>query len=173
MAKKVELYSLSDPNTNEVMYIGKAVNSLKRFSAHINYSKSRNTPLYAWINELLSLNQKPLLHILDVVDENEWEQKEIELINEYRNKSVNLLNVAKGGNQPYCSVSQRKINGKNVANQIHSNPLQKKLWGLKKDLFHCLSTFKRINDNIRHNNLLIKMQSRPDLFPRSLSISLL
>lgn len=104
MKKNIEIYSLCDPDTFIIRYIGKAINSQKRFKGHIRDSKRRNTPVYRWIRKLLSENKKPILGILEIVPEKEWEIAEKKLINSY--KSNNLLNVAIGGNQLFVQSQQ-------------------------------------------------------------------
>ena len=168
--KEVEIYSLSDPRTCQVKYIGKANDSNKRLASHIRDSRRRNTPVYIWIRELIECGLKPILQVVNITSELEWPVKETEIISEYRSLGVDLLNVSKGGNQPFCSKEQRAINGRIVANKIHSNEKSKRIWTLKKTLFTTLDTFLNLGEPEMFNRLLNKLQSRPDLFPRSLTI---
>jgi hypothetical protein len=50
---------LRDPATNEVRYIGKANDSMKRLKTHIRDSRRRNTPVYSWIKKLASKGLVP------------------------------------------------------------------------------------------------------------------
>jgi hypothetical protein len=61
MVQKIEIYSLNDPYTYKVRYIGKAKDSQKRLKSHIRDSKRRNTPVYQWIR---SLAQPPKIGII-------------------------------------------------------------------------------------------------------------
>lgn len=92
---KALVYTLVDPNTNEVRYVGKSTNPQKRLNRHIRESKN-NTHSHkkAWINSLLKQNQKPTLKILEKVPPNtSWEDREKYWINQFQN----LTNMTKGG----------------------------------------------------------------------------
>lgn len=130
----VEIYALICPLTNEIRYIGKAKDSKKRLKSHLSDSKTRRTPVYDWMNKLKSKGLIPIVQVLKVTDENNWMNDEIELIKTYKNKGCRLLNVAKGGDEPYCPIEVRRQNGKNVAKSIHSDEKKKKLWLLKHNL---------------------------------------
>lgn len=96
----IYIYSLTDPITNEIRYIGKTGNIHNRLLAHISKSKTSNTHVGRWIKSLLN---KGLLPILDIVEEcpsSIWETREIYWISYYKSLYPNLCNIQKGGNQP-------------------------------------------------------------------------
>ena len=130
----IEIYTLSHPVTNEVRYIGKANDSKKRLSSHLRDSKRRNTPVYCWMRKLTSDGLIPLINVIKVTDSENWKSAEIRLISEYKSKGFNLLNVAIGGDEPYCSYEVRANNGRETAKAIHSDELRKKFWKLKLEL---------------------------------------
>jgi hypothetical protein len=126
---KIEIYGLLCPNTGEVRYIGKAKCAQKRFKQHLS-EKRRKTPLYSWIKSLFGLGKVPELTILENCTEEEWRDAEIRLI-ELHKGSGKLLNLAKGGDEPFCDISVRRANGFNVVKKLHSDPQAKRIWKLK------------------------------------------
>lgn len=99
------IYGLYDASGN-LRYIGKAINPTKRLNGHTRDANRKNTPVCAWIRK----HGTPEMRILerDCVD---WEASEREWIAKAREAGENLLNIADGGNQPYCSVEVRRQNG--------------------------------------------------------------
>ncbi len=140
----VEIYSLLCPFTLEVKYIGKANNSIKRLKSHIRDSRTRSTPVYEWIKNLSKLNKTPIMNVLCLTNIEEWSSIEKSLISDYKSFGCNLLNVAVGGKEPFCSKEQRAINGKNNAKKIHLDPKSKRMWQLKHVLAINLSYLEKI-----------------------------
>jgi len=132
MKGKVEIYCLKDPLTSEVRYIGKANDSQKRFKNHL--SNTTKYPVSIWIRELRLKHLIPVMEIIEITDEDNWEEAEIRLIREFKEKGFNLLNIAKGGNQPFCSIEVRANNGRATAKYVHSDEKRKRLWHLKQML---------------------------------------
>ena len=93
------IYSLSDPKTGEIRYIGKTYNHLrKRLYAHINECKGDNkSHKISWIKSLLSNNEIPVISTIDIVPTNEWEFWEKYWIDQFRQWGFNLTNIAPGG----------------------------------------------------------------------------
>ncbi len=112
---KVELYTLSDPRDGNVRYIGKAVNAQKRLASHLRDARRRKTPVYVWLNELRALALLPVLLVVETCSAENWETRERALIAEARAKGVALLNVANGGNEPFCPTETRRLNGPKAA----------------------------------------------------------
>ena len=69
MENKVYIYSLSDPITDEVRYIGKTIRPKQRYKEHIRNSKDKKTYSNCWINSLIKDGLKPILSILEECDE--------------------------------------------------------------------------------------------------------
>ncbi len=128
--KKAEIYALCDPETGEVRYIGKSSDSHHRFKSHMRETR-RDYPLYRWINKLRKSGLCPKLKILFETDD--WEISEKLTIEKYR-QSGRLLNVAEGGDQPYCSLETRQKNGKIRAIARVSTPEKARLWEIKQQL---------------------------------------
>ena len=91
-----KIYTLSEPDTNEVRYIGKSNNPKKRFYKHCVFN-SKNTHKNNWINKLLRENKKPVLEIIDEVPLEEWSFWETYWIVQFRAWGFNLTNSSDGG----------------------------------------------------------------------------
>src|ERR1700753_3270619 len=104
MAETVEIYALRDPETNEIRYIGKANNSQARLKSHLRDARTRRTPVYSWINSLLRRGLSPDMIVLETCGPDVWKEREIALIAQYRAASSRLLNVADGGDEPFCPI---------------------------------------------------------------------
>jgi len=93
--KTVFIYSLDDPKTNEPRYIGKAVNTKNRFSAHLK--DKAQTYKTNWIKSLKKENLVPVLSVIDEVNENEWSFWEQHYIDLYKSWGFKLTNLTPGG----------------------------------------------------------------------------
>lgn len=91
-----QIYTLTDPNTNEVRYVGKSNNPTKRFYKHYKYCEHK-THKNNWINKLISEGKKPILEIIDVVPINEWVFWEMFWIEQMKVWGFNLVNGTIGG----------------------------------------------------------------------------
>jgi len=130
----VEIYSLSDPDTGDVRYIGKARSAANRLKTHIRDSRRRKTPLYEWLTGLLAQGKIPALRVLETCDETVWPERETVIIAEHRGRFSNLLNVANGGNEPLCSKEVRAENARNVTKIRTSDSRKAEIYRLKKML---------------------------------------
>lgn len=157
-----EIYSLVCPVTNTIRYIGKAKNSEKRLKSHIRDSKRRNTPLYLWIRELIQSGKIPVMKVISIADD--WQSEEIRQIQIHKEMGCDLLNVAKGGNQPYCSKEQLAINGSNTFNKIRNE----RLFELKRRMGMSLTWLKESGLIEKHNSILSRLQSKGYFTQRSL-----
>ena len=91
------IYILKDPFNNEVRYVGKSDNPKERFIEHIKKSKYTKTYKNNWIQNLLKNEKKPILEIIDIININEWSEKEKYWIKYYKDKGCNLTNLTEGG----------------------------------------------------------------------------
>jgi len=67
-----KIYTLKDPNTLKIRYIGKTVQKLKkRLSGHITWAKHQDGKSHVvnWIKFLLNKNQLPLIELLEAVND--------------------------------------------------------------------------------------------------------
>lgn len=93
--KKVYIYSLKDPRTNEVRYIGKANNPTLRLFSHLSGRSSKANQ--AWFSELASCGLAPVMEIVEETDESGWVEAEKKWIASGRELGWNLTNISDGG----------------------------------------------------------------------------
>lgn len=92
------IYSLSDPITNEIRYIGKSNDLRKRLYAHIKECKSEmRSHKISWVRSLLNKNQRPIIEIIDEVPSSEWEFWESFWISQFLSWGIRLVNISPGG----------------------------------------------------------------------------
>lgn len=90
--EKVLIYSLNCPFTNVARYVGKTKNTLPdRLSQHLS-NPSGNIEKAMWINSLKQKAVKPTINLLEVVNLENWEEKEIWWIQHFLDKGAELLN---------------------------------------------------------------------------------
>jgi hypothetical protein len=94
------IYTLSDPISNEVRYVGKSNNPTSRLKEHIYESYKKNTHKNNWVNGLLVKNHTPIIEVIDEVEENWqfWECFYIELLKSWGFKLTNMTNGGDGVN---------------------------------------------------------------------------
>jgi hypothetical protein len=114
IAERVEIYALSDPRSGEIRYIGKANNAQKRLKSHLRDARHRDTPVYRWIRKLAREGFSPSVIVLASVQD-DWQRVEVGFIAEGRSMGLRLLNVADGGNEPYCPPEVRAENARRAA----------------------------------------------------------
>jgi len=120
MNKLGKIYVLKDPRTNEVRYIGQTKYTLRnRFLGHIRDSVNFrfNAPKCFWIRKLLKLNLLPIQELLEEVEYNKLDEREIYWIKYYRDLlSKKILNLTDGGNNVCLGIKeyQRKIQDRKV-----------------------------------------------------------
>ena len=92
------IYTLSDPITGEIRYVGKTSSLKRRIYAHINECKGdRKSHKINWIKSLLEKNERPLISILDVINKSDWQYWEQYWIEQFKQWGFNLTNLTKGG----------------------------------------------------------------------------
>lgn len=91
------IYTLTDPRTNEIRYVGKANNITQRYKAHLNRARKHQIHKKNWIESLKSEGLKPIIDVIDVVPINEWVFWETYWISQIRSWGFNLINYTNGG----------------------------------------------------------------------------
>ena len=117
----VYLYSLTDPRPGrDEIYIGASRNPKRRLSAHLQCDdwQSRKTK---WIEELKAEGLRPLLDILDAIDDADAPAAELRLIDLWRARWGSLC-VNHGSQVPYPKPSAPKSEPQ--AAQQDSQPIQ-------------------------------------------------
>jgi len=95
---KYYIYTLTDPITNKVRYVGKTTNLKKRYYYHCSLfcNNLEKTHRSNWIKSLLNKNLKPIMNEIDKCSDN-WQEKEIYWIKYYKDLGYDLCNHTSGG----------------------------------------------------------------------------
>lgn len=92
------IYTLSDPITLEIRYVGKTDNLQRRFRQHKCVDKGHKmTHCRCWIKSLRSLNLLPIMEILEECNETDWIWLERYWISQLRQWGHNVVNHTEGG----------------------------------------------------------------------------
>lgn len=96
--KVVYIYCLKHPKTQQIRYVGKTINIKRRLTQHIQDAKRHISKRRTinWIYNLLKSNLRPIIEIIEICDENNWQEREVYWINYYKEKT-NLCNHHDGG----------------------------------------------------------------------------
>ena len=102
------IYTLTDPRTGVVRYVGKSDNPKKRLGSHLRESRvEKSCHRHDWINSLQSAGLIPILSIIEECPRDAWAEREIHWIAFYRATGNDLTNNAAGGVGPSeCVVSE-------------------------------------------------------------------
>jgi len=134
--RKVFIYGLICPLTNQIKYVGKTIQQLKkRLKCHVNPSDKDLTYRANWIRSLKNQGLKPTITLIEECTENNWIEREVYWI-DYYSKQFELTNYAKGGNGGhYVKISTREKLSLNYVekwkNPEYKNTMRemsKKLW---------------------------------------------
>lgn len=119
------IYSLNDPITNEVRYVGKTSlkRKHKRLYEHIKYAYKNTTYSATWIRSLLKVNKRPIMNVLEVVMIEESESREVYWISQFDN----LTNLTDGGEKTF-KFNPVVIERLRVLNSGENNPCFGKTW---------------------------------------------
>lgn len=165
------IYTLSDPDTGAVRYVGKANDVSRRFSGHMRDAASgrRKYPLYNWIRKLTAKGKLPAVSVVcEVPAGQNWQNVEREMIARFAQTS-DLLNLAEGGDEPKCSVEVRRANGmKSKGWRKRLDPVRVYLIDMKHALSSALRDPRVSEDrkaSIRSTMRAVHAR-RPDLFPK-------
>ena len=109
------IYTLTDPITNTVRYIGQTNNLNRRLNGHIQTSlnmnsKKSNTHKSCWIRKLLNQNTKPIINIIhECIDYEESNFYEKYYITKYTNEGFNLTNSYHSDVTEFSKETREKI----------------------------------------------------------------
>lgn len=91
---KIFIYTLSDPRTNEVRYVGQTNNLKVRLQNHLskwNLAKKKGSSI--WLNELVDLGLKPEMKLYIETTESNADAVEAALIEDFKGQGSNLTNI--------------------------------------------------------------------------------
>lgn len=118
------IYSLNDPDTLEVRYVGKSNNPWRRLPGHLNDTK--RTHKVNWIKSLKAIDKKPTLLIIEQVDIDQWEEAEMRWIAHYRSiMGEKLTNTTDGGDGVKGPLIGAKISAAKMGHPVSEETRQK------------------------------------------------
>lgn len=93
------IYTLSDPETNEIRYVGVTHHPDTRLAEHLSKArKHRETNHRAcWIRSLLAKSLKPIFKVIENGEGPDWVAREQHWIAYYRGLGLRLVNATDGG----------------------------------------------------------------------------
>jgi len=109
-----KIYKLLDPDTKEVRYVGKTVQTLKkRLSGHITRSKyNRSAHVSCWIHSLIQNGKKPIIELIEECEN--WVKRE----QYYIAKFPNLCNHSIGGESGMLGYIPTQEHRDKIANKL-------------------------------------------------------
>ena len=93
----IYIYTLLDPITYEVRYVGQTKNYKIRYTTHIRESKLNSSHKSNWIKKLYKDNKYLLMDIIDICNKEDYPYYEKYYISLYKLLGYNLLNMTDGG----------------------------------------------------------------------------
>lgn len=95
---KWRAYVLSDPQTNEIRYVGVTHQKTHvRLAGHIYASKKGRSHRATWIRSLLARGVRPILIVIEEGSDENWQEAERIWIAHYRSLGTRLVNATDGG----------------------------------------------------------------------------
>lgn len=92
------IYTLEDPDTNEVRYIGKTISPLNiRLTKHLASCKRENNYRTNWIKSIIKKGKKPIIKMIDSCPWDESQKLETNYISQYKDNGYRLVNLTDGG----------------------------------------------------------------------------
>lgn len=122
----IYIYTLKDPFTHEIRYVGKTKSKLnRRLNQHCSKQNLKNKSHNVnWIKSILSRNSKPIIEELDFIKESEWEFFEQYWIEQFLQWGFNLTNLTKGG-EVGCLNYKHTESAKQRISKLNSRPKHK------------------------------------------------
>jgi len=140
--EKIYIYTLSDPITNAVKYVGKTTNIKRRYQTYMKESrkKNKNSLVITWVKSLSKFGLKPKMEIIDEIY-GEWEWLEQYWISQFKTWGFKLKNMTEGGDYNPANLPEVK------------DKISKALKGVVKTKEHKLNISKSKLGNPVHNSV--------------------
>ena len=94
------VYTLSDPRTGDVRYVGWTIDIARRLYLHIWHSsrhKEKNTYKAKWIQSLLKVGVDPAIQVIESGRGDGWKESEPKWISHFKSLGCKLTNLTDGG----------------------------------------------------------------------------
>jgi hypothetical protein len=143
---EVKIYGLVDPRTNEIRYVGKTKQTLKkRLYKHIQDLRN-NRVKKEWVLDLLGNKLKPLIIELETCDETIWIEREKHWIGIFNN----LTNQTQGGEGGFFNdIIKEKIS--NGVKKAWDNPdYRKKIIEKRKEYWSNVDNRNRQSESLKN-----------------------
>jgi hypothetical protein len=107
-----KIYTLSDPFTDKVRYVGRTKEPKARLNGHIRESKKSNkTRKQRWIKSVLKKGGTPIMHIIDEIESEKYQELEMFYISFFKQLGFDLTNSTEGGDGSIgCPSSEKQKN---------------------------------------------------------------
>ena len=115
------IYGLYSTEDGAIRYVGETTQDIKdRLSAHKSESlhQKKKSHKCNWIRKVYKCGFEVKIILIDTATENDWEDKEIYWINEYRTKNIGLTNQLPGGNSGGIGAKPKDYLSYNDARQL-------------------------------------------------------
>ena len=118
-----KIYTLKHPDTKEIRYVGKTVQQLKyRLATHISRSKKyRYAYVNCWIYSLLQQGKKPIIELIEEIEDSLWEEREMYWI-QYYSSRAKLTNFQLGGGHSNVGKELKKEHRKAISESLKGKP---------------------------------------------------
>lgn len=125
--KKQYIYTLTDPISKEIRYVGKSNNPEERLKRHLSvYNLSESwTSKNKWLLYLKNNNLLPIMNIIDEGYDSNINDLEIKWISHYENLGYKLTNMTKGGDGFDWTGRKHKI--ESIEKMKMNHPLRKEI----------------------------------------------
>lgn len=127
----VFIYGLYDPRTNELRYIGKAIDLKIRFDLHISETRcGRESHKNRWLAQLIAAGLLPIMRTLEVIEnsnDQDWQERERWWIKAARETGDRLTNLDDGGRSgtKKCEETKNKISMSNLGKKMSPEAVAK------------------------------------------------
>lgn len=172
--KKTFIYTLSDIR-GDIRYVGKTNNEIKkRLYAHIIECKSnRTTHKINWIKSLLDKGERPIIEVVEEVNNDIWQEREIYWIEQFRQWGFNLTNLTLGGDggngYKHTKISKEKMRSSKLGTKLPeehkeriSNSIKEK-YRENSNYNKCCDKIHIIDKDILYQKYIIENLSMPKL----------
>jgi hypothetical protein len=166
--KFAKIYGIIDPETEKVVYIGKANDVNARWKTHLSDCRHKKSHLYSWMKERFNSNKPICIIELASAISDDWQSLEVAMIAQYRAEGE-ILNMADGGEQPFHNQAVCRKNAAKLNERRKNDPLFNRVWEIKRAMGSHLKFLRREGaDPEVYQKIVAKLkycaQKRPDLF---------
>lgn len=149
--KKYKLYTLSNPITNEIRYVGKTIQTLEnRLKKHLR-AKDKSHRVN-WIKSLKNKGLEPRIELIcETHNHNICNELEKYYIKKYKNEGYSLVNMTEGGDGSigFTHTNESKIKISKITKNRMSDPkVREYLSDVAKE------NWKNYSDKFKENNII-------------------